>query len=235
MKKIAIVTFVLASFLITVPMVHALGYQIQLRQDAYSYGVGGEFSATPSANFSWVLNYYDAKAKNIGYQNSFETFCIEYNEEFNPGNTWYNVKINDRAINGGIGPVGDPISKGTAWLYYQFAEGTLSQFDYNTDGLHATDRQSDSGLLQTAIWWLEDEHGLTYDSSNKFESLVVSTFGGQANAKADNNGFYPVAALNMTYPDGSLSQDQLTLVPEPCSILLLGLGLLGIGIIRRKQ
>src|ERR1017187_8366078 len=86
----------------------ALGAPLQL-------GNGGEFTAVTSG---------------LG---TFQTFCIEYNEEFYPGST-YNYKQNTGAVAGGAGAFAidpntglamDNISIGTAWLYSQFRNGGL--------------------------------------------------------------------------------------------------------------
>ena len=105
----------------------------------------------------------------------------------------------------------------------------LSRYDYNPLG----GRSGSAGLLQEAIWCLEDE---TTCGTNGFLAMVSNRFGGLANAKANNNGLYRVGVLNNTNHNG-FRQDMLVLrpVPEPGSMLLLGSGLLGYPLLRRKQ
>ena len=63
-----------------------------------------------------------------------------------------------RAVLGGGGAVNgaDPISIGTAYLYSEFAKGTLQ--DYAFAGTEA-EREASAALLQNAIWYLEKEGG----------------------------------------------------------------------------
>lgn len=195
-------------------------------------GVGGEFNASSSTLFPATMGYVGGALANTGHGMGFETFCIEYNEHFSPGGT-YTYAISDAALLGGNGGPSDHLSQGTAWLYSNFARG--GNFDGLTSYLFTT---TDAGLLQDAIWWLEGENSLNYDSNNKFEKAVVDKFVTAANAMADNahNGF-GVAVLNLwIHPNFTgYAQDQLVLVPDGgTTVGLLGLGLLGLFLGKRK-
>jgi hypothetical protein len=212
---------------------------ITLYQGAYSYGNGGEFTAVTSG---------------LG---TFQTFCIEYNEEFGPGNT-YDYNKNTGAVVGGAGvdatdphtglPM-DNISLGTAWLYSQFHAGTLT-LDTGTGSYFNANRQLNAGELQQAIWFLEDEAG---GVNNGYVSLAETALGKTlAQIQADSNGAYGVIALNLfngpystsvQAPNGqtyNLNQDQLAVVPEPATVisgalLLLPFGASTLRILRRNR
>ena len=163
----------------------------------YRTGGGGEFTLNDIHPDGWLdlSGYVDGKTKNFGPSgiSSFQSFSIEKSESLLP---WipYDAQLNTKAVNGGVGPAGDPISKGTGWLYSQFARGVLAGYSY--DGTSPS-RKSSASLLQKAIWWLEGEsHG--FSASNPFMVAVVANFGTKAEAKSDGGAAYGVSALNLT-------------------------------------
>jgi len=224
--------------------------QVTLYDDTlnYSYGVGGEFDALPNAALLSVnptlAGYTPATAANP----YFQTFCIETMEEFYAGTT-YNVTISqDIMYNGGQFPLGSPITMGTAWLYSQFAAGTLIgsgplPYDYT----YGSSRTATAGDLQQAIWYLQDEVGGLVNGSadgTAFYNAAVAALGVN-NISDPANGAYGVVALNLWVPNqdgsnGAGAQDQLMVVPEPSAasfglLFLLPLGLNKVRAFFRKQ
>jgi hypothetical protein len=185
----------------------------------YQNGVGGEFNAITTG---------------LG---SFPTFCIEDAENIGqPPSGPYTYTINTGAVQGGGGGGGanaidpytgfpmDNISRGTAWLFSQFAAGTLT-LDTGSGSYFDANRLANAGELQQAIWYLEDENN---GVNNGYVSLAETMLGTDLSGiKADANGEFGVVALNLFDANGNLAQDQLA-VPEPTTAgcFLLGLGAL---------
>ncbi len=217
--------------------------------DGYHYLGGGEFTIYPSIGLQPVLGGYADVTRNIGAGGpNFQSFCMERSEGINQHGGVYAVWVNDRAINGGLDPLepnvpGDPVSKGTAWLYHEFQKGTLSGYSYTP----ANGRSFSAGLLQQAIWWLEGELSYPDDppfdpTENYYITLVNDKFG--IDAMKDNDGEYPVSVLNLWLKDGEgfysiNKQDVLVCdpvnTPEPATMLLLGSGLIALGGLARRK
>jgi hypothetical protein len=164
--------------------------------------------------------------------NGFQTFCLERDEDVDLNNT-YNASVNGGiAYGGGFNTdSGDPISRGTAWLYDQFTRGVLLTYNYAP----GAGRAADADVLQDAIWMLEQEQAV--NTANYFVSLAIGHFGSLANAMLDNNGQLGIGVLHLTTtsPAGHPAQDFLVRVPDGgASIALLGMALLGVGAFRRR-
>jgi PEP-CTERM motif len=163
--------------------------------------------------------------KNNNYQ--FDTFCVETNEYINYGTAYYVAGVTKQAVNGGTGGGSpDPLGEKTAYLYYHFRIGDLGSltggaFQYNHAGADA---------LQTAIWKLEEE--TAYLNVNNY----LVTLANNALATDLQTAYANVWILNLTDGNSIKKQDQITYiptVPEPGTLLLLGLGLIGLSGVRR--
>jgi hypothetical protein len=190
-------------------------------------------TATSGAALARFGNGGPFRADLPGDVNDFLSFCLEVNEHFTPGEDLRVGSVSNEATRGGFAgqdtPTGDRISGKTAFLYTQFRNGIAGY--------------TDARLIQEAIWTLENE---------------VSTTGAGASALLGKAGVDMTAAgwgvndlgnvLVMNLFRGAqfatYAQDMLFLrddpvperrVPEPATLVLLGLGLIGIGSMIRRR
>ncbi len=207
------------------------------RTSGYYQSNGGEFTIGGSGlNLS---GYVAGPSGTSLASGSFETFCLE-TDEYTFGNAG-SYFVNDKALLGGSDTnAGDVLSKGAAWLYAQFASKTWEAGTPVYNYTPGSGRQNSAGLLQNAIWYLENE---STGANNSFVAAAVTKFGNLANAKLDNAaggyGVYVLNTFNKTNLTG-YAQDQLYYDPTGLktpdggtTLLLLGVALGGISFVRR--
>lgn len=227
MKKTGIALLLIVGLIISLaPMALANQITIGASYGPYQAGQGGEF--TLQTDMTWLLSYYSNDTKNQGgTSNSFQSFCVEYNEHIYT-NTTYNVAMSQKSLN-----TNHSLTMGAAYLYHQFQSGTLVNYAYNgTTG----QRKASALQLQNAIWYYMGETANSAYSATEaaYYKNIVDTALGAATALTASNGAYGVAVLNVWKLDGSAAQDMLVCVPEPLSLLLLGGGLISIAGLRRR-
>ena len=193
---------------------------IVLSQSSYSFLNAGEFTADTSSQY-FLGSYAPATIVNGG----FETFCVEASVYFQPGVSYnYNLSNTDSQ--------GRDLSAGAAFLYSQFAQGTLRGYDYS----NAANRKQDAGELQAALWYLQGgqsgKHGFAFGGTgNPFYDLAVSNLGSN-HILTPNDGLFNVQILELWDPANNAHQNQLVLnpslgaqIPESSSFSLLAFGL----------
>jgi hypothetical protein len=147
------------------------------------------------------------------------TFCVETGEYLDFGSEFI---VNRYEIPNG----------GTAWLYYSFVNGTLPGLD-SAKYMDA----ADADALQDAIWKFQGQGG----AQNAYWTLATNAPQSEVDIALDNVVILDMKWKNVNQTAGAYervdAQDVLGIaqVPEPTTLLLLGLGLLGVGIVSRKK
>ncbi|MBN1805120.1 MAG: hypothetical protein JW837_07715 [Sedimentisphaerales bacterium] len=208
----------------------------------YSSNSGGEFTISNSSlDTSEYLSGITSDIK--GQSNSFQTFCMEKQEYTASAiEIWISTtSINEstgaigsegsgsHAIYGGL-KYGDNLNPATAYLYTNFAQGTLSNYNYETG------RAVSAGQLQNAIWYLEGEISSLATNSQAYAWVT----------EAQNVGWNDIGNVRVlnNWIQGHVGdpeyrvQDQLYLMPIstpiPGSVILGFIGMSVVGIKLRK-
>jgi hypothetical protein len=218
---------------------------IVLTQNPFSYNIAGEFSAATTDDF--VANY--APGAVVGGE--FETFCVETEVIFNPGQP-YTYVLSDQDS------MGRTLSEGAAYLYYEFATGQLAGYNYNSPTVRlkgagklqlfprqrlrpdvASSRLDDAGELQAAIWAFQGNQSLPgYPdlATDPFYQLAIDTLGAD-NVNSPANGQYGVDILQV-WDDLVPGQNQLVyvgVIPDAASTGgLLLVAFVGLSLLSRR-
>jgi hypothetical protein len=211
--KLLVMSMILASF-----SVGAQTGTVALWDGPYSYGIGSAFTAltTPSLNGG----YAPAATETINGQTGFQTFCLQTSVGVDPGSSSYPAVTYNYSLSLDTTPDGFPLKEGTAWLYSQFAQGTLNNFDYSNLGTGMTpgssaSRAIDNGALQSAIWYLQG--GQTWPgyvpggSGNIYYDDAENYFGtlSALDANATLSTDFGVKVMNLADANGAPAQNQL--------------------------
>jgi hypothetical protein len=233
------------------------GRSFYSRVSGYHTGNGGEFTIKSGGAPGLLLSNggYAAVARGIDGPESFQSFCMEQGEfvaqpmDIWVSTAWYGAtpqwdpgtpyQPGSHSWDGGPPTgIGDDLNPQTAYLYYRFATGVLSSYNY-TPG---AGRNASAGALQNALWFLEGEIGSVSGQAATWVQEAVNATGlafGTYTPAAGSNAWWgktigSVRVLQMYYQNG-YKQDQLyVLVPAPAAAVL---GACGVGLLawlRRK-
>jgi hypothetical protein len=169
----------------------------------------------------------------------FRTFCLEKTEHIDFSKYGFKVVgVTTTAYDGSVGPAGDPLDPMTAYLYTAFVKHTLvSGYDYTAG---TAQHIADANALQHAIWFIEQEPGVAPLAGKAlafYNEAVAAGWKTLGDVRVLNLEWNAPGDpfTKRQYAEGTKAQDVLYIVPEPSVMILLGLGLVGIGVSRRRR
>ncbi len=198
------------------------------------HAAAGELTVLPNRNVAALLGNYSPFTMNYVQAGTFQTFCVERDENISPSTT-YDVTLNNITMFTGV-----PLPAGVAYLYQQFAIGNLPYNYVDTPaGARTINGFANAYTLQNALWFFMGQY--SGQENNPYVVQANNALGGVAATFAPDNGAHRVSILNLWAPGQSHDrlhsyQDVLIYnpVPEPSSVALLSVAAL-VALRRRKS
>jgi VPDSG-CTERM motif len=183
----------------------------------FEYSDGGEFTATVA-----------------GFP-SFQTFCIEIQHEFTLGGT-YNYTLGQDTHGAPPSTASPVLNLGTAWLFSQFGAGHI-----------AIGSTTQAGEFQAALWYFQGQgvngngafsgpgFGDGLPGANAYTDEAITALTGLGlDALDPSNGKFFVSIIESSNANGAPAQDWLYVPDGGTTVVLLGIGLMGLVLVSRR-
>jgi hypothetical protein len=183
----------------------------------------------------WLISPYTATVNGV----STTVYCDDFANEVSNGQTWTaNVSLLSGSLaNTRYGAITQTLSTSTGTASYNSAQlydmAAYLTTQYSASG---TAGYSSNGDIQDTIWDIFNPNSANPGVKPPAPSTEKWLYQAEANYGTINtNRFEILTNTNPTYSGAGQTQEFITMTPEPSSVLLLGVGLIGMSFVGQAR